>query len=54
MGHAAANLAALNRLIVSLVRQDKGNKVGAQLKRQRAGVDEAYREKLLGQPTGLA
>lgn len=46
-GHAAANLAAMNRLAVSAVRKDKGYKVGAKIKRQRAAVDEAYREKLL-------
>jgi hypothetical protein len=36
------NLALLNRLAVSLLRQDRTVKAGIKCKRKRAGWDEAY------------
>jgi len=40
--NAISNLALLNRLAVSLLRQDHAVKAGVKCKRKRAGWDEAY------------
>jgi len=46
-GEAATNLATLRRLALSLLKREKAEKVGVQTKRQMAGWDCAYLEKLL-------
>lgn len=46
-GRAATNLAALRRLALSLVKRETTEKVGVQTKRQMAGWDNDYLEKLL-------
>jgi predicted transposase YbfD/YdcC len=46
-GEAATNLATLRRLALSLLKREKSEKVGVQTKRQMAGWDCAYLEKLL-------
>ena len=46
-GEAATNLATLRRLALSLLKRETSEKVGVQTKRQMAGWDCAYLEKLL-------
>ncbi len=46
-GEAATNLATLRRLALSLLKREKTEKVGVQTKRQMAGWDSDYLEKLL-------
>jgi predicted transposase YbfD/YdcC len=46
-GQAATNLATLRRLALSLVKRETTQKVGVQTKRQMAGWDNDYLEKLL-------
>jgi len=48
-GHGASNLAILRRLVVSTLRRNKSVKIGAQNKRLRAAVNEAYRSELVSQ-----
>ena len=48
-GHGPSNLAILRRLVVSGLRRNKTVKAGAQNKRLRAAVVEAYREELVGE-----
>ena len=46
-GEGATNLATLRRLTLSLLKREKSQKVGVQTKRQIAGWDGTYLEKLL-------
>jgi hypothetical protein len=46
-GEAATNLATLRRLALRLLKRETSEKVGVQTKRQMAGWDCAYLEKLL-------
>ena len=47
MGQAATNLATLRRLALGLLKAEKTEKVGIQTKRQMAGWDTAYLERVL-------
>lgn len=46
-GHAATNLATLRRIALGLVKRETTEKVGVQTKRQIAGWDTSYLEKIL-------
>ena len=46
-GEAATNLATLRRLALSVLKREKSQKVGVQTKRQMAGWDSGYLEKVL-------
>ena len=46
-GEAATNLATLRRLALSLLKREKSEKVGVQTKRQMAGWDSTYLERVL-------
>jgi predicted transposase YbfD/YdcC len=47
IGHAAANLALLRRLALNLIRQEQSRKISLRNRRNRAGWDNAYLEKVL-------
>lgn len=49
LGHADQNLALLRRLALNLLRQDTTAKMGVKAKRLKAGWDDAYLLKILGQ-----
>jgi hypothetical protein len=48
IGHAAANLALLRKLILNLLRADPTRKVGVKASRLKAGWDDGYRLTVLG------
>jgi len=48
VGHAAENLPLLRRLAMNLVRQEQSRKTSLRNRRNRAGWDNAYLEKVLG------
>jgi predicted transposase YbfD/YdcC len=47
-GHAAANLAIIRRLALSLIKQDPHRRIGIKASRKRAGWDLGYLKTLLG------
>ena len=48
-GHSAQNFAVLRHIALNLLRQDKTAKMGVKAKRLKAGWDEPYLRKILGQ-----
>ena len=48
MGHAAANLALLRKLVLNLLRADPTRKVGVKASRLKAGWDDGYLLHVLG------
>jgi hypothetical protein len=48
VGHAAQNLALLRRLALNVVRREQSRKISLRSRRNRAGWDNAYLEKVLG------
>lgn len=51
VGHAAANLALLRKLVLNLLRADPSRKVGVKASRLKAGWDDGYLLSVLGVPT---
>ena len=49
-GHSAANMSILRHIALNLVKAEKSSKVGIKTKRLKAGWDNQYMLKILGQP----
>jgi len=49
-GHSAANMSILRHIALNLVKAEKTSKVGIKTKRLKAGWDNQYMLKILGQP----
>jgi len=47
IGNSAENFSILRRISLNLIRQDKVTKAGVKNRRLKAGIDDAYREKLI-------
>jgi len=48
-GHGAQNFATLRHIALNLLRQDRTTKLGVKAKRLKAGWDEPYLHRILGQ-----
>ena len=48
-GHSAQNFAILRHIALNLLRQDRTAKLGIKAKRLKAGWDETYLRRILGQ-----